>query len=64
MEIPEHPAIENTLRTGYPDGTPEYPRCPICGSECEDIYYDSDGDIVGCEKCIRRKNAWEVEACL
>lgn len=64
MEIPEHPAIENTLRTGYPDGTPEYPHCPICGEECEDIYYDSDGDIVGCEKCVHRKNAWEVEACL
>ena len=62
--IPDHPVIRNMERTGYPDGKePEYPRCPICGEECETIYKSKDYDIVGCDECIRSKGAWEVEEC-
>lgn len=59
-----HPIIENMERTGYPDGKePTYPRCPICGEECETIYKSKDYEIVGCDCCIRTIDAWEVEDC-
>ena len=62
--IPDHPVIRNMERTGYPDGKePEYPRCPICGEECETIYKSKDYDIVGCDECIRSIDAWDVEEC-
>ena len=53
-DLPDHPVIQNMERTGYPNGKePEYPRCPICGEECEDIYKDKDLNIVGCDICIK-----------
>ena len=60
MDCPE---IENTIRTGYPHGEPNYPHCPVCGSECEEIYFNEDGDIFGCDDCVRTKSAWFVEEC-
>lgn len=46
---------------------PEWPdpvlRCPICGKETEIIYKDMDGDIVGCDMCIQRCQAEDVEEC-
>lgn len=60
----DHPIIENLERTGYPDGKePTYPRCPVCGSECETIYKDRDYEIVGCDVCMNTADAWEVEDC-
>lgn len=37
--------------------------CPICGGELgggDDIILNNEGEIVGCENCIRRKEAYEV----
>lgn len=31
--------------------------CPVCGEECEELYRDLYGDIVGCDKCIRVEQA-------
>lgn len=63
-QVRDHPIIENLERTGYPDGKePTYPRCPICGEECETIYKSKDYEIVGCDCCIRTTDAWEVENC-
>lgn len=57
----DHPAIRNAERTGYPDNRrDEEPVCPICGARCEDIYKDREGEIVGCDECLKRCNAWEV----
>ena len=44
---------------------PEYavPVCPVCGRECEKVFFDSDYDIIGCDECISEKSAYEVEAC-
>lgn len=62
--IPDHPVIRNMERTGYPDGKePIYPRCPVCGAECEDIYKDKDLIIVGCDICVSRTDAWEEPEC-
>lgn len=60
MDCPE---VANALSTGYPHGEPEYPHCPVCGSECSEIYKDENGDIFGCEECIEIENAWECEEC-
>jgi len=60
----DHPIIENMERTGYPDGKePTYPRCPICGEECETIYKSKDYEIVGCDCCIRMTDAWDETEC-
>lgn len=58
-----HPDIENTIRTGYPHGEPEYPVCPVCGYECDEIYMDMDEEIFGCSECIKKKSAWECKEC-
>jgi hypothetical protein len=59
----EHPAITNALRTGYPNGEPEYPHCPVCNAECDEIYMDENDEIFGCDQCVKIKNAWETEEC-
>lgn len=57
----DHPDIERAIATGYPD-EPTYPICPICGSECEDIYrHPQTNEIVGCDVCIIRVDAYECE---
>jgi len=59
----DHPLIENTLRTGYPHGEPTYPQCPVCGAECDEIYFNEDDEIFGCDECVKTKNAWFVDEC-
>lgn len=61
--LPDHPVIRNLEMTGYPDGRePEYPHCPLCGAECEEIY--KAGDMtVGCDSCLRKVNAWQCDEC-
>lgn len=64
QSIPDHPVIRNLERTGYPDGkAPTYPRCPVCGAECDTIYKNRYFEIVGCDECIRTADAWEVNDC-
>ncbi len=61
----QHPVITNMERTGYPDGRePVFPKCPICGAECETIYrIERYGDIVGCEFCIMESDPWDTPEC-
>lgn len=45
---------------------PDYadnPQCPVCGSETDTIFIDKYGDVVGCEECITRRDAfdWQEE---
>lgn len=61
--IGDHPAIANALRTGYPQGEPKYPHCPVCGKECEEVHMDENGVIFACDECVKTKSAWEVEEC-
>ena len=63
-DIPDHPVIRNMERTGYPGGKdPVYPRCPVCGEECETIYKDRFGRCVGCDVCMETKDAWDYAPC-
>lgn len=42
-----------------PQGYPEPPACPICGSTTyQDVYEGEDG-IVGCDECVRWLSAEE-----
>lgn len=61
----EHPVITRIERTGWPEGMEpsEGPVCPVCGRECEDVYLDRLGDIVGCDGCLTRRDAWDVAEC-
>lgn len=63
-DTPENPIVTNMERTGYPGGKePVYPRCPVCGSDCETIYMDLYDEIVGCDVCMATKDAWGVPDC-
>lgn len=35
------------------------PICPECGEECECLYRDRTGQIVGCENCIDTLDAYD-----
>lgn len=63
IQLPDAPDIARTLRTGYPREPDPVPRCPICGRECEDVYYNLDGYIIGCDLCTTVRDAWDVDAC-
>ena len=57
----DHPDIARALRTGYPNGEPRWPHCPVCGKECERIYQDKDGYNFGCNLCVRQIDGWDYE---
>lgn len=63
-QLLDHPVIRNLELTGYPDGKePQYPICPVCRKECEAVYKDNDGNIVGCDGELSRWDAWEEPEC-
>ena len=61
FDCPDHPTIQNMERTGYPDGKePDWPRCPVCGEECETFYYSkTTHKVAGCEICLIARESWE-----
>lgn len=38
---------------------PEPPKCPVCDAECEVLYKDINGEIFGCDECVREVNIWD-----
>lgn len=48
--IPDHPDILRAERDGMPRETPV---CPVCGQECEKMYTDTCGDVLGCDMCVK-----------
>ncbi len=42
---------------------PLYPRCPICGRECDTIIRNRYGEITGCDNCQSNEDAWEAPEC-
>ena len=60
--IPDHPVIQNMMRTGYPDGRePDEFCCPVCGAAAENFYTTRCGKLVGCEICLVPRPYWEFE---
>ena len=60
MRLPDAPDIRRTEATGWPRRA-EWPRCPVCGAECETLYRGLDGEVLGCEDCVTASEAWEEE---
>ena len=42
-----------------PDTDVKFPRCPVCGQECDTYYRDRDGEIFACENCVSLVDAYE-----
>ena len=64
--IPDDPIIRCIEATGYPpwlQDEEKVPRCPICGDECDTVYKDKTGDIVGCDQCLRPCDAYDEYEC-
>ena len=55
-QLPDAPWIRDAEINGF--GEPDPVECPVCGSECDTIYMDRDGDVFGCENCIIKTDAW------
>jgi len=36
----------------------DMPRCPECGEECEILYRNRIGEIVGCDNCLEQIDAY------
>lgn len=61
FDIPDHPIIQNLMRTGYPDGKePKDFKCPVCGGDGELYYLTKSKTIVGCDLCVDAIEWWEV----
>lgn len=61
---PDHPIVRAMEQTGYPGGKePRFPRCPVCGEECETVFRDRCGVFIGCDICVELEDAWEVSDC-
>lgn len=56
-QIPDAPWIREAERDGYPADDPV--ECPECGEECDTVYIDPSGYCIGCNRCLRAKDAWE-----
>lgn len=39
----------------------DLPRCPVCGEETDTLYKNAEGEIVGCDACIREVDAWDED---
>ncbi len=52
--------VELECLWGYPRRPREDPRCPVCGRWCQTVYVRW-GHTLGCEKCVRAVDAWEME---
>ena len=37
------------------------PECPECGAQVSEFYVNRNGDVLGCEYCIKLKDAWGDE---
>lgn len=55
--FPDHPAIREAERYGEPDEL--FPICPVCGEEADTFYKTDYGNIVGCDNCITKVDAWD-----
>lgn len=60
LNIPDDPAIQRAEK--YGTGGVE-PICPVCGMECETVYKDCYGEILGCDCCLTAYDACEEEEC-
>lgn len=58
-QIPDDPRIVMAERYGVDGGGTKYVTCPVCEEECSDIWLDGNGEAVGCNRCMRRVDAFD-----
>ncbi|MEG2286071.1 MAG: hypothetical protein RSB90_10955 [Eubacterium sp.] len=59
INIQDYPITRNLEQTGWPDAKePQYPDCPMCGSQAEEFYKNKEGEIIGCSDCVEQLS-WE-----
>ena len=56
-DLPDAPWIREAEQFGVPEGP--VPTCPCCGEECDNYFTDGSGDIIGCENCVRKVDAYD-----
>ena len=56
-QIPDAPFIREAEQYGMPPF--ETIECPVCGKECDTLFFDHSGTLCGCERCMTQKDAWE-----
>ena len=63
--VPSYSSV-NLFEPQQPLDPPEYPEelyfCPVCDRELDysEEVYTTDGEVIGCEYCVDRKDAGEV----
>lgn len=60
-QLSDHPAIRQAELEGAPECIG--PHCPVCGAACEQVYCNGDGEVFGCDVCVKTMGAWEAEEC-
>lgn len=45
----------------YPGEPPQkpVPVCPVCGWDCNSYFINSNGEVIGCENCVKEMDAYE-----
>lgn len=66
LDLPDAPDIARAERTGLQPGEKvpfedDTAECPICGKTCDSLYLDVDGDLFGCDMCVRLVDAGEYQ---
>ena len=57
----DHPAIRQAEVEGASGCIG--PHCPICGEACEQVYCYGDGEVLGCDVCVKTMDAWDADEC-
>ena len=60
IDLQDAPWIKQAEVYGMPDAEDIPVICPMCGnSDTESFWFDINDDICGCDKCMKRKDAYE-----
>lgn len=46
----------------YPEPPERHnPHCPVCGEECDTVFINWLGEVVGCDSCLTDMDAYDWE---
>lgn len=57
MDLPDAPWIREAELYGMPEAENFY--CPVCGAENPEKFYEVDGEVIGCEECVKTHDAYD-----
>ena len=56
-DLPDAPWIRDAEINGMPENETIY--CPVCGAEDPEDFIIADGEVIGCECCTKKVDAYE-----